>query len=135
MRTAQPVVTLRPLPPFDFGLILGYLGRSPQEVLDVVADGRYRRAVRLGGQPTLLEVRSIGTVEAPTLDVSVLEPSADPAALALAERLVARCFRPDEDPRDLDRVAAADPVFGALLAGLRGARLVLMPSAFEALIW
>jgi DNA-3-methyladenine glycosylase II len=135
MRTADPAATLKPLPPFDFGLILGYLGRSPQEVLDVVADGRYRRAVRLGGQPALLEVRSIGTVEAPALGVSVLEPSADPAVVALAERLVARCFHLDENPRDLDRLAAVDPVFGALLGRLRGARLVLMPSPFEALIW
>ena len=126
---------LRPCPPFDFRLILGYLGRSPQEVLDVATDGRYRRAVRLDGQPALLEVRSMGTVEAPALDVSVLEPSADPALVALAERLVARCFRLDEDPRDIDRVAAVDPVFGALLGRLRGARLVLMPSPFEALIW
>ena len=135
MSTSASAVTLRPLPPFDFRLVRAYLGRSPHERLDVVVDGRYRRAVRLDGQPALLEVRAVGTVEAPALDVRVLEPTADPGLVPLAERLVARCFRLDEDPRGLDVVAAADPVFGALLARLRGARLVLMPTPFEALIW
>src|SRR5207244_2295477 len=51
---------LQPRPPFRFELALAYLSRSPLEVLDVVQNGAYRRAVRLGGRPRLLEVRAIG---------------------------------------------------------------------------
>jgi DNA-3-methyladenine glycosylase II len=135
MRAPEAVAVLAPTPPFDLQLALRYLGRSPVEPLDVVVDGCYRRAVRLGGRPALLDVRSVGTVEAPSIEVRVLEPCDPGLLLSRAERLIARCFRVDEDPRDLDRVAAADPVFGALLARLRGARAILMPSPFEALIW
>jgi DNA-3-methyladenine glycosylase II len=135
MRASEAVAVLAPTPPFDLQLALRYLGRSAVEPLDIVADGCYRRAVRLDGRPVLLEVRSVGTVEAPSIEVRVLEPRNPEPLLTLAERLIARCFRVDEDPRDLDRVAAADPVFGRLLARLRGARAILMPSPFEALIW
>ena len=133
--SSQSVVTLEPRPPFDFRLALAYLGRSPQEVLDVVKDGRYRRAVRLDGQPTLLEVQARGTVDRPALELRVLESKSAPQALPLAERLVADCFRLDQDSDGLAAVAAADPVLGSLLDRLRGARALVMPSPFEALIW
>ena len=151
MQSVETGVVLRPLPPFDFGLILGYLGRSPREVLDVVSEGRYRRAVRLAGSPVLLEVASLGTVDEPALAVRLVDDGTDldardgagmeahatdeGALLREAEALVARCLRVDLDPRGLAAVGRADPVFGALLARLRGARGVLMPSPFEALIW
>jgi DNA-3-methyladenine glycosylase II len=133
-----PTATVRaltPLAPFDFDLILRYLGRSPREPLDVVADGFYRRAVRLAGRPASIEVQSVGTIESPALQVALLGGVDDVESLGAAESLVRRCLRVDEDPRGLEAVAAADPVFGALLARLRGARVVLMPTPFEALIW
>ena len=135
MHAAVPSVTLRPRPPFNFELVLGYLGRSPREPLEVVSDGRYRRAVRLAGRPALLEVEAVGTVDDPALVVRLLGGSADAALAPLAEELVARSFRLDEDPRGLEGVAASDPVFGRLPERLCGARAVLMPSLFEALIW
>ena len=108
--SSQSVVTFEPRPPFDFRLALAYLGRSPQEVLDVVEDGRYRRAIRLDGQPTLLEVQARGTVDRPALELRVLETGSAPPALPLAERVVADCFRLDEDPDGLAAVAADDAV-------------------------
>ena len=134
------VRTLTPLLPFDFDLILRFLGRSPREPLDVVADGRYRRAVRLAGRPALIEVQCVGPIESPSLQVALLggvgvEGVDDVESLGAAESLVRCCLRIDEDPRGLEAVAVADPVFGALLARLRGARVVLMPTPFEAVIW
>jgi DNA-3-methyladenine glycosylase II len=145
-----------PRPPFDFAQILGYLARSPLEPLDVVAEGTYQRAVRLAGRPVLVEIANAGSVDAPALDVRALaigsHDAPDPAAgqpdrarpeppTALdaptdpAAREAARWLRADEDPRDLEAIAAADPVVGRLLALLRGARAPIMPSPFEALIW
>jgi DNA-3-methyladenine glycosylase II len=135
LRHSSSVAVLRPRPPFDFTIALGYLSRSPQEPLDVVLEGRYRRAVLLEGRPSLVEVRETGTVDDPSLEVSLLGGAAGPDLPPLAEALIARCFRLDEDQRPLDGIAAADPVFGAVLAALRGARAVLMPSPFEALVW
>ncbi|MDP8922528.1 MAG: DNA-3-methyladenine glycosylase [Chloroflexota bacterium] len=128
-----------PRAPFDFAHVLGYLGRSSLEPLDIVAEGAYRRAVRLADRPALVEVTSVGTVDAPALAVRVLAGDgqavvgADLHVLATGE--AARWVRADEDPSELALIAAADPVFGALLARLRGARSPVMPSPFEALIW
>lgn len=147
---AATAARLVPRAPFDFAHVLGYLGRSTLEPLDIVADGVYRRAVRLAGRPTLIEVSSVGTVDAPELAVRVLAggEAGLPGATAdvdsahdgsdmneLAVREVARWLRADEDHADLARAAAADPTFGALLARLRGARSPVMPSPFEALVW
>jgi DNA-3-methyladenine glycosylase II len=114
---------------------LAYLSRSPIEPLDRVEAGRYRRAIRLCGRPVLLEVTCTGAIDDPAVEVRLLGETADPALLPTAERLVARCFRLDEDPAGLEAVAVADPVFGAVLDRMRGARALLMPSPFEALIW
>src|SRR3712207_5414174 len=69
---AATAARLVPRAPFDFAHVLGYLGRSTLEPLDVVADGVYRRAVRRAGRPTLIEVTSVGSVDAPELAVRVL---------------------------------------------------------------
>ncbi len=132
---APSTSTLYPRHPFNFRLSIRYLARSPLEPLDVVADGRYRRAVRLEDRPTLLELEAVGPPEQPSLELRLLCSPASTSLLLAAEGLVRRCFRLEEDPSGLDVVAAADPVFGKLLGALRGARAILMPSPFEALIW
>ncbi len=135
---------LTPRPPFDAAPMLGYLSRSPLEPLDVVQDGAYRRAVLLDGRPTLLEVTPGGAVTAPTLTVRVLAvadadgsvaPPDDPELLARAAGMVAHWWRIEQDPAELDAIAARDPIIGALLARLHGARAPLMPSPFECIVW
>ena len=132
---AASVRVLRPLPPFRFDLALAYLRRSPLEVLDVVEDGAYRRAVELGGRPRLLEVRGRGDVDRPAVEISLLDGPASSGELDQAAVLVARCFRVAEDPRPLEARADVDPRFGPLVRHLRGLRALVMPSPFEALTW
>src|SRR5215211_2821400 len=72
MVAGLPTITLTPRAPFDARPILGYYGRSPLEPLDLVVDGAWRRAVRLGGQKVLFEVAAGGTIEAPSATVRVL---------------------------------------------------------------
>ncbi|MCC6178247.1 MAG: hypothetical protein IT305_23330 [Chloroflexi bacterium] len=135
MLTAAPTATLTPRPPFDFDLILAYLRRSPLEPLDVVVDGAYRRVARLDGQPALVEVASVGTIDAPRLVVRLLGKTADPRLLPLAVREASRWLRIEDEPADLDRLALLDPLLADVLARLRGIRFPLMPSPFECLIW
>ena len=126
---------IHPHPPFRFDLALAYLRRSPFEALDVVEDGAYRRAVRIGGRPRLVEVRESHDGEQPMLLVRLPDGPATSAELNAAARLVARCLRVDEDLRPLDAMAAEDRRFGALVERLRGLRALVMPSPFEALVW
>src|SRR5689334_2979485 len=134
-----PTLVLTPRPPFDALPILGYYGRSPLEPLDVVSEGTWRRAVRLAGVPVLFEVAAHETVEAPSLTVRVLAGGAGGGStsdlLPLAAEAVRRWWRLDQDPAELEVIAERDPVLGALLARLRGARAPLMPSPFECLVW
>jgi DNA-3-methyladenine glycosylase II len=127
--------TLHPKPPFRFDLALAYLRRSPLEVLDVVADGAYERALRIGGRPRLLRVRGGGEVDRPTLDVTLANGPAAAADLDEAVALVVRAFRVEEDPRPLEERASTDPVFGQLVGRVRGLRALVMPSPFESLTW
>jgi DNA-3-methyladenine glycosylase II len=85
--------------------------------------------------PRLLEVRGEGDRNRPSLRVALLDGPAAAAELEAAAALVARCFRIGEDVSPLDHVARADPHFGALVRRLRGLRALIMPSAFEALVW
>jgi DNA-3-methyladenine glycosylase II len=55
--------------------------------------------------------------------------------LSLAADAVTRWWRLDQDPAELDAIAARDPILGGLLTRLRGARSPLMPSPFECLVW
>ena len=145
MLASRPEIILTPRPPFNAGPILGYLSRSPLEPLDVVTDGAYRRAVRLGGRPVLLDAVPGGTADAPTVTVRVLAigeggptangPVDEGETLTLAAEAVSRWWRIEQDPSELDDIAARDPILGALLARLHGARAPLMPSPFECLVW
>jgi DNA-3-methyladenine glycosylase II len=143
MVASPPASILTPRPPFNAAPILQYYGRSPLEPLDMVVDGGWRRAVRFGGRPVLFEAAAGGTDATPSVTVRLLavgdaldgsagEPS---GALDLAARGVTRWWRLDQDPHELDEIAARDPILGALLARLHGARSPLMPSPFECLVW
>jgi DNA-3-methyladenine glycosylase II len=160
MVASPPTITLTPRAPFDARPILGYYGRSPLEPLDMVVDGAWRRAVRLGGQKVLFEVAAGGTPDSPSVTVRLLSADSPPprtgeglgvgatsthapaklgvgasSPLALTADAVSRWWRLDQNPADLDLIAERDSTFGALLGRLRGARSPLMPSPFECLVW
>lgn len=127
---------LRPRPPFRFDLALAYLRRSALEIVEVVEEDVYRRGLVLDGRASLLEVREApGSIPlAPVLEVR-LPGETDPARLDLAATLVARCFRIDDNLAELDVCAGALDGFRDLVAALRGLRALVLPSAFETLVW
>lgn len=119
--------------PFD--LMLWYLRDSPASAPEDVDDVRYRCAVLLHGPPALVDITSLGTVEAPRLHVTVHGKGLAEAGRAAAVALVRRLYDLDTDLSDFSVVAAQDPVFVALARQCRGIRLVLIPDPFEALVW
>lgn len=140
VRSAQQVdlrqVELMPVPPYDFAWTLAWLRTSSSAVLEAVQDDDVcRRALTLPGRDVLIELRSIGTPDAPRLLLDVHGEDVDDALTAEAERWVRRVFLLDADPATFLAVAGSEPVFAALARRFAGFRPLLLASPFEALIW
>ncbi len=129
------VVRLYPKPPFDFALALRYLRRSDLESVDVVRDGCYRRLLEHEGQYRLVEVNSVGSVDAPCLEVSFPDGEVgSAAAVALAEN-IARMFCIGVDVQAFYARIEQDTVLAALAQRFHGLRPVLTATVFESLAW
>lgn len=128
---------LRPTAPFDFAAALDYLRDSPSAVLERIGDDdhSYRKALHLNGRDLLLTVRSIGTVAASRLALTLAGNDLDAATATAARALVTRVFALDADPAPFLALAGRDLVFGGLIMRHPGLRPVLIADPFEALIW
>lgn len=127
--------TVTPVPPFDFAMTADYAtyfrGRYLWEFYE---DGVYRRIVDLGGRLGVASVRSLGTVDAPLLEVEVAAPSLDEAAVDAARRQVEWVFQTNVDLAPFYRMAEADPFLAPLTAMHRGFRVPQGTSVLEGLV-
>jgi AraC family transcriptional regulator of adaptative response / DNA-3-methyladenine glycosylase II len=119
---------------FDFAWVLGFLAARTVLSLEAVADGEYRRSVRLDGKPVMLAMRVVATdperrTGACTLIVTS-RPSLAPAVLVAA---VTRMLDLDADLARFRRVAGRDPILGAIVRRRRGIRLPQLLDPFEGL--
>ncbi|MSQ26563.1 MAG: DNA-3-methyladenine glycosylase 2 family protein [Dehalococcoidia bacterium] len=126
---------LRPSPPFDFAKTLDYLGSSAGTVLESVDGRHYRRAVRLDGNPVLLQLEAAPAAGHGELLLEVTGSQLSASDGERAEALARRMFCLDADVAGLAAAAEADPVFSAVMARCLGLRPVLFPTVFEALTW
>jgi DNA-3-methyladenine glycosylase II len=121
--------------PFDFDLALRYLRIWPAAVLERVEDGRYRRAVNVGGHDVLLSLHSTGTPTRPRLVLEVFGAEIDRSIVEQAAALVRRTFLLDADPAPFLKAAQADPVLAEVAARLGALRPILIIDPFEAVLW
>ncbi len=110
--------------PFDAAGLFGYLAARAVPGVEVIAEGRVRRALRVAGRPVVVEV------SAPA-DARALEVRADGADathwLALAER-VRSVFDLGADPGEIGRHLAADSLLRARVRSRPGVRV---PGAWD----
>ena len=127
--------TIEPLPPFDFAMTADYAtyfrGRNLWEFYE---KGVYRRVVDLPGQLGVAAVRSLGTVDAPLLEVEVAAPSLDDDAVAESRRQVEWVFQTPVDLAPFYRMAEGDPFLEPLTAMHRGFRVPQGTSVLEGLV-
>ena len=119
---------------FDFAWVLGFLAARTVPSLEAVADGEYRRSVRLDGKPVTLGMQVVATEPeerngARTLIVTS-RPRLAPAVLVAA---VTRMLDLDADLARFRRVAGRDPILGAIVRRRRGIRLPQLLDPFEGL--
>jgi len=119
---------------FDFAWVLGFLAARTVPSLEVVADGEYRRSVRLDGKPVTLAMRVVATDPERRTGACALivtsRPSLEPAVLVAA---VTRMLDLDADLARFRRVAGRDRILGAIVRRRRGIRLPQLLDPFEGL--
>ena len=126
---------LRPAPPFDFDLTVGYqssfqsyYGDSLQE------DGAYRRLLEVNGTLLLVSARSTGSVERPELEVDAVgEDVSREDALSASEKL-AWMLGTGTELREYYTAAQGDPEMAFITQGLYGLHIPRTGSIFEALV-
>ena len=118
------------LPPgFDFSWVLGFLAARTVASLESVADGVYRRSVRLNGKPVVLTLReSRGAVSRAILATS--SPQLPQRELKAA---ITRMLDLDADVDRFRRLARRDPILGGIVRRRSGIRLPQLLDPFEGL--
>lgn len=105
-------------------------------MVEVVDDGAWHRAVRIGGTPVVLRVTASPAGQpAPALSLELHGPGAHQEMLPTATAIVERVFGTRIDTSELERDVAADPVFLAVASRFRGLRPLVIADPFETLVW
>jgi hypothetical protein len=72
--------------PFNLEATVRVLQRRPSNLIDSWDHARYRRTLRLGDRPVLIEVVNHGTLDAPDLKMSTRRTDGDGRPLSMSER-------------------------------------------------
>lgn len=130
---AVPFFNLIPKPPYEFSLSAAiFTGGEPD--IRTFADGTFRQVLDTGSGPVVAEVRSSGTTEDPALSLTLRTDHevSGIAAEDIRER-IASMLSIDDDLVPFYRAVHADPILADLSVRLRGLRVPVTPTVFEAL--
>ena len=128
---------LHPLPPFDFGQSLAFLGMFPPTKADQTLTGQQlTRAFMIGPQVVAAQITSLGTTDAPRLRCTLLSdsPLTESVQQAAFER-AALYLSLDDDLRPFYAIAETDPCFTPILRRMYGLHQVRFPTPFENACW
>ena len=124
-----------PRGPLDFERVLRYQLRQGREPVDRAHGGRYRRALRLPGGPSVIEVRPDHPRRTRRLEVAIWGASAAGPDAGAALEQVADIYSLAFELPSFHRAAREDRVLDKVVKSLRGLRVARIPDPFEALVW
>ena len=118
---------------FDFGWALRFLAARTVPALEAIANGEYRRSVRVDGRPLTLVLREVTpNGDRPGRARRRLLVSARPrVAPAVLEGAVRRMFDLDVDLTRFRRLARSDSILGSVVSRRSGIRLPQLLDPFE----
>lgn len=116
--------------PFHLEATVRLLQRRPSSVIDAWDGTSYRRVLPADGRYFLCTVRNVGSIDAPSLELS-LEPPGSRAGLAGIQRILGNVLGLEEDP-SFALPGARLPRLQVLERALKGARPPRFPTLFEA---
>lgn len=123
--------------PFHLEATVRILQRRPANLIDVWEEQRYRRTLRIGGRPRMIEVVNRGTLDAPEVMLAIAGGDSfsgedvETREKAEAVRITREILGLDLDPHAPQRRAEAEPALRATAAALRGMRPPRYPELFE----
>lgn len=129
-------IEVTPKTPYALARTVGAFARFPDECVDVVVPGGFRRLFDIDGHLVLAEARQEGTanLSAP-VTLSVLNSSEVPGeAGRSALNTLRRMLSLDEPIDSVGRLLESDARLNGLEPALRGLRRTLDPSPFEGLV-
>lgn len=131
----QALVTLIPIPPYDFNLTalsaVYFRDRYGTNQFDGTV---FHRLLDLEGKLCLTSIRSLGTIDSPQLEVKVTGASLDEATVAAVKHRIAWLLDTDTDLSLFYVMASQDPILTPLVHGLWGLHLPHSASVFEGLV-
>ncbi len=126
------IMTLKPVPPFDFGLSASIFSEGDPQIRSY-REGAFRQVMRANGKLVLVTVTSGGTVDIPKLNVRV-QPGPIPAGVVKnVGEAVTSLFNLNLDLSLFIEAVKGDPVMSALAIRLRGLKSPRTATVFEAL--
>jgi len=127
-------ITIQPRGPYSLAHTAARFTRFP-EVVDRFDGTTYRRLILVGPSPILVEVRQVGSVTRPALEVTLQgRAPVSAAARQAALELVGTALGAGLDVRPYYRAFRNDALLGELLRSFRGLRIAGCPSLWEATV-
>ena len=125
---------IEPTPPFDFGLTAGHLtyfrGRYGSDSFE---NEELRHVTDVGGKIALTTVRSIGSVDAPRLEMDVAGEGLEDGDVEAARGRTAWALGAYDDVQPFYEIALKDPHLPPLVKAMRGLHIT-RASPYEAII-
>ncbi len=118
--------------PFHLEATVRVLQRRPTNLVDVLADDRYRRVLAPPDGLVLVEVVNEGSIDAPDVRLRVRHGDVSTATRATLGETLRAMLGLDVDPAPLQRLVAAEPGLGGVALALRGMRPPRFSGLFEA---
>jgi DNA-3-methyladenine glycosylase II len=123
---------------FNFELCMGFLQRSPRELLHRWENGRVRKLLHLGNRPVLFELGDATHPTAPlhkAMRIRVLNTTLANEERLLLEQYVRAWFDLDTDLKPFYAKVSDDKLLGDLIKRYHGYRIIGQPDLFESLVW
>ena len=129
------ISTLTPIPPYDFDLTAAYATYFQGHYgAEWYHDGVFRRLLDLGDRVCLVEMRSLGSVDSPSLEMELKCPSPNDAVVSAVLSQVSRLLGIDQELAPFYQMALKDPALTSIAQGLWGLHIPQTTSVWEALV-
>lgn len=124
----KTIIFLSPIPSYDFYLTAAYATYfQGQSAADHFHDGIYRRLLNLGDRLYLINVRSVGSVDTPSLEVTLKGKTLSERRLFEVRNQVARLLGIDQELEPFYQTALKDTALDPLVQSFRGLHIPPRP--------